>query len=92
MLKTVMNHPVGPVPLSMFHEDISESVKSDLYHMLESTVQRENEMPTVDKANTIFIMDAMAIIQILYCNNFSTFNDIHSIFHFGSFRVPYPFV
>ena len=64
-LETVLSHPVGPVPASMFHDDgtMRKCVKADLAHGLEDGVNSLVELNNTNKDLSVLIRDAKAIIQ-----------------------------
>ena len=64
-LETVLSHPVGPVPASMFHDDgtMRKYVKADVDHEIEDGVNYLTELNNTNKDLSVVIHDAIAIIQ-----------------------------
>ncbi|VDI48470.1 Hypothetical predicted protein [Mytilus galloprovincialis] len=77
-LQKIMEHPIGPVPTSIFHDDGSmrKSVKAELLHKLEETASSVPVLPDFDKSKTVFIRDGMAIVQTFHVKKSSTFGDL----------------
>ena len=76
-LETVLSHPLGPVPASMFHDDgtMRKCVKADLSHGLEDGVKSLAELNNINKDLNVLIRDAMAIIQATQTSDVKTFDD-----------------
>ena len=81
-LDTILSHPVGCVPTSMFHEDgtMRKNTKSDLAHKLEENINRITVLPPSNKATTVYIRDGMVILQMMQVNRSDTFEDVASNF------------
>lgn len=77
-VESVLSYPIGPVPVSLFHEDMTmrKTNKADLAHKLESETTCVEHLPQFDKSLTVFIRDAMATIQAIKPQPNCTFNDI----------------
>ncbi len=62
-----MSHPVGAVPLSMFHEDgtMRKNVKADHGGKLEKHAQKHFVLPESPQCTTVIIRDAMSIVQMM---------------------------
>ncbi len=76
--ESVFSHPVGSVPSALFHEygSMRKTKLSDLGEVLEGPVSRQTELPPFDKDISVFIREAMGIIQTMNGNNFSTFGQL----------------
>ena len=74
----ILSHPIGPVPISLFHEDgtMRKCTKAELGQKLEEAIVSQETLPARDKCSTIYIRDSMAVIQMIKGNNFETFNDL----------------
>ena len=61
----ILSHPVGPIPVSMFHEDgtIRKFCKSDLVKQFEKEVSLVLSLPDFDPSLTTYIRDGMAVVQ-----------------------------
>ena len=81
-LEPVLSHPVGPVPSALFHDDGSmrKTTKSELGHKLEADVSKVTELPQHDKTSSVYIRDAMAAIQMLPGDSYSTFDSLASAY------------
>ena len=66
-MATVLGHPIGPVPMAIFNADGSmrKTNKAELGHQLEAQVERVSELPQITTTITVYIMDAMALIQMM---------------------------
>ena len=73
----VMSHPIGAVPSSMFHEDgtMRKNAKSELTSVLENHAASVYDISVVP-SETVYIRDAMALIQIIDGNQHTTFDDL----------------
>jgi hypothetical protein len=67
------SHPVGPIPVSMFHEDgtMRKFCKSDLVQQFEKEVSPVLSLPDFDPSLTTYIRDGMALVQC-YINFFQS--------------------
>ncbi|KAK3108281.1 hypothetical protein FSP39_004793 [Pinctada imbricata] len=76
-LETVLSYPIGPVPISLFHEDgwIRKTNKSELATQLETHVKREHTLTTFE-GPTILLRDAMGIAQCMDGKKYKTFGDL----------------
>ena len=81
-LESVLDHPVGPVPSALFHDDRSmrKTTKSELVHKLEADVSKVTELPQHDKTSSVYIRDAMAAIHMMPGDSFSTFDSLASAY------------
>lgn len=79
-LSTVLSHPIGSVPSSLFMEDGTrrKTTKSDLLHELEKTADSSvKELPeSLPSMPTAYIVDAMALLQRMNTKHMKTFNDV----------------
>ncbi len=77
-MEIILSHPVGAVPLSMFHEDdqIHKNQKSNLGVKLEMSVVLWTELPPFSKQNSVVIRDAMSIVQRIDGNTYSSFSKL----------------
>jgi hypothetical protein len=60
-IDNILSHPVGPIPVSMFHEDgtMRTSCKSDLVKQFENEVSPVLSLPDFDPSLTIYIRDSL---------------------------------
>ena len=81
-LESVLSHPVGPVPSALFHDDGSmrKTTKSELGHKLEADVSKVTELPQHDKTSCVYIRDAMAAIQMMPGDSYSTCDSLASAY------------
>ena len=79
-LYPVMSHPVGPLPTSMFHDDGSmrKTSKAELTHQLEMEAAKCSNLNYFANQNSIYIRDAMAILQMMDAGSFRSFNELAS--------------
>ena len=79
-VENVLSYPIGAVPISLFHEDESmrKTNKADLTHKLESEIEKVDIIPPYEKNLTIFIRDALAIVQSMKPAKGSTFDELSS--------------
>ena len=77
-MTTVLSRPIGPVPLSIFHPDgtMRKTNKAELGHQLEAQVDKVTESPSCTRSTTVYVRDAMAVIQMMPGNTFRTFDDL----------------
>ena len=76
-LETVLSHPVGPVPASMFRDDdtMRKCVKVDLVHGLEDGANSLVELNNTNKHLSVLIRNAIAVIQATQTIHVKTFDD-----------------
>ena len=69
-MATVLGHPIGPVPMAIFHADatMGKTNKAELGHQLEAQVEGVSELPQTT-TTTVCIKDAMAVIQTMGVTN-----------------------
>jgi hypothetical protein len=74
----ILSHPVGPIPVSMFHEDdtMRKSCKSDLVKQFENEVSPVLSLPDFDPSLTTYIRDGMALVQCMDAKKHRTFGDL----------------
>ena len=74
----ILSHHVGPIPVSMFHEDgtMRKSCKSDLVQQFENEVSPVLSLPDFDPSLTNYIRDGMALIQSMDAKKHRTFGDL----------------
>jgi hypothetical protein len=65
LIDNILSHPVGPTPVSMFHEDgtMRKTCKSDLVKQVENEVSPVLSLPHFDPSLTSYIRDSMAWMQ-----------------------------
>jgi hypothetical protein len=66
-IDNILSHPVGPIPVSMFHEDgtMRKSCKSDLVKQFENEASPVLSLPDFDPSLTTYIRDSMALVQCM---------------------------
>ena len=76
-LETVLSHPGGPVPASMFRDDgtMRKCVKADLVHGLEDGVNSLVRLNNTNKYLSVLIRDAMTIIRARQTSDVKTSDD-----------------
>ena len=77
-IENVLSHPVGPIPVSLFHDDgtMRKSCKSDLVKQFESEVACALSLPSFDPSLTTYIRDGMALVQCFDVKKSKTFGDL----------------
>ncbi len=77
-IDNILSHPVGPIPVSMFHEDgtMRKSCKSDLVKQFENEVSPVLSLPDFDPSLTTYIRDSMALVQCMDAKKHRTFGDL----------------
>jgi hypothetical protein len=77
-IDNVLSHPVGPIPVSMFHEDgtMRKSCKSDLVKQFENEASPVLSLPDFDHSLTTYIRDSMALVQCMDAKKHITFGDL----------------
>ena len=77
-IDNILSHPVGPIPVSMFHEDgtMRKSCKSDLVQQFENEVSPVLSLPDFDPSLTTYIGDGMALVQCMDAKKHRTFGDL----------------
>ena len=86
-LEIILNHPIGSVPVALFHEQGSQrkTVKSELGAYLESKC--DNDTPFERDVNhTVYIRDAMSIIHAMPVQTCTVFDDIGALYIQGIAR------
>ncbi len=80
--ETILSHPIGPVPTSMFHDDrtMQKTVKADLGHKLEAMAARHTDLPQFDKSESVYIRDSMATIQSMVNKELHIFDEMAAEF------------
>ena len=74
-METVLGHPIGPVPTSIFHADgTTREKKAELRHQLEAQYGRVWKLPESNSAATVYIRDAMAVIKMMTEDTFHSFD------------------
>jgi hypothetical protein len=77
-IDNILSHPVGPIPLSMFHEDgtMRKSCKSDLVKQFENEASPVLSLPDFDPSLTTYIRDSMTLVQCMDAKKHRTFGDL----------------
>jgi hypothetical protein len=77
-IDNILSHPVGPIPVSMFHEDgtTRKTCKSNLVKQFENEVSPVLSLPDVDPSLTTYIRDSMALVQCMDAKKHITFGDL----------------
>jgi hypothetical protein len=77
-IDNIFSHPVGPIPVSMFHEDgtTTKSCKSNLVKQFENEVSPVLPLPDFDPSLTTYIRDSMALVQCMDSKKHRTFGDL----------------
>ena len=77
-LTSVMSHPTGAVPVSIFHTDgtMRKINKGELGHQLEAQAEKVTELPACATLNAIYIRDVMAVIQMIAGDKFHAFDGL----------------
>jgi hypothetical protein len=77
-IDNILSHPVGPIPVSMFHEDGTrrKSCKSDLVKQFENEVSPVLSLTDLDPSLTTYIRDNMALVQCMDAKKHRTFGDL----------------
>ena len=72
-IDNILSHPVGPIPVSMFHEDgtIRKSYESDQVKQFENDVSPVLSLPDFDPSLTTYIRDSMALVQCINAKIFA---------------------
>ena len=72
------NQPVTSVPTSLFHEDgsIRKTTKAELLHKLEDFGAGVRILPKLEVSATIYIRDAMAVLQMMPGDKHTSFNSL----------------
>jgi hypothetical protein len=78
MIDNILSHPVGPIPVSMLHEDgtMRTSCKSDLVKQFENEVSPVLSLPDFDPSLTTYIRNSMALVQCMDAKKHITFGDL----------------
>ena len=73
-LKEVMSYELSPIPYALTHHDgsLRKTTKSQLPDILEKNVEVFPHMQSTP-SNTVFIMDGMAVVQMMKSANAATF-------------------
>ena len=76
-IDNILSLPVGPIPVSMFHEDgtMRKSCKPDLVQQFENEVSPVLSLPDFDPSLTTYIRDGMALAQCMDAKKHRTFGD-----------------
>ena len=66
-IDTLLRYPITEIPTALFHEDgqMRKTSKDDLAHKLEEKVKSEVELPWGHTSDSVYIRDAMAVIQFM---------------------------
>lgn len=77
----VLSHPIGLVPMSIFHPDgtMRKTNKVELAHQLEAQADKTAQTAFTTctrELHTVYIRDAMAIIQMVTGDKFHTFEEL----------------
>ena len=72
-IDNILSHPVGPITVSMFHED---GTKSDLVKQFENEVSPVLSLPDFDPSLTTYIRDSMALVQCMDAKKHRTFEEL----------------
>ena len=77
-IDNILSHPVGPISVSMFHEDgtMRKSYESDLGKQFENEVSPVLSLPDFDPSLTTYIRDSMALVQCMNAKKHKTFGDL----------------
>ena len=75
-MANVLGHPIGPMPMAIIHADgtMRKTSKAELGHQLEAQVERVSELPQSTTTTTVYIRDAMAVIQMMAGDQFNSFD------------------
>jgi hypothetical protein len=79
-LDRVLSHPVGPVPTSLFYDDgtVRKCTKAGLGHKLEEKATKYSKLPPFNKTETVYIRDAIAVIQMMDASKYRMLDDLAS--------------
>ena len=77
-IDNILSHPVGPIPVSMFHEDgtMRKSCKSNLVKQIKNEVSPVLSLTDFDPSLTTYIRDGMALVQCMDAKKHRTFGDL----------------
>ena len=77
-VNSVLSYPIGPVPTSMFHDDgtMRKTAKAELGQKLDEVAETKHELPDFDKDVSIYIRDAMALIQAMHGTRHTSFGSL----------------
>ena len=77
-IDNILSHPVGPIPVSIFHEDgtMRKSCKSDLVKQFENEVSPVLSLPDFDPSLTTYIRDGMTLVQCMDAKKHRTFREL----------------
>ena len=77
-IDNILSHPVGPIPVSMFHEDgtMRKSYDSILGKQFENEVSPVLSLPDFDPSLTTYIRNSMALVQCMNAKKHKTFGDL----------------
>jgi hypothetical protein len=66
-IEKIISFPIGPVPISIFHEDgtMRKTSKADLSHQRESEATSRPQLEPFDRSHSVIIRDGMTLIQAL---------------------------
>jgi hypothetical protein len=76
-IDNILSHPVGPIPVSRFHEDgtMRKFYVSDLVKQFENEISPVLSLPDFDPSLTTYIRDSMALVQCMDAKKHKTFGD-----------------
>ena len=74
-METVLGHCIGSVPTAIFHADgtMRKTNKAELEYQLEAQCGRVLELIESNSTATVYIRDAMAVIQVMTGDTFHSF-------------------
>ena len=75
-MATVLGHPIGPVPMAIFHADgtMRKTKKAELGHQLEAQVERVSQLPSYFKQLLIGFQKADTVVEV-----FDRYDDDNSV-------------
>ena len=75
-METLPGHPIRSVPMAIVHADgtMRKTNKAELGHQLEAQCGRIWELPESSSTTTVYIRDAMAVIQMMTWDKFHSFD------------------
>jgi hypothetical protein len=77
-IDNILSHPVGSIPVSMFHEDgtMRKYYESDLVKQFENEISPVLSFPDFDPSLTTYIRDSMTLVQCMDAKKHKTFGDL----------------
>jgi hypothetical protein len=82
-MATILSYPIAPVPMSIFHADstMRNTNKADFRHQLENQSETIFELPESSKHTTVYIIDAIYVIQIMDGDKFNSFDTLPASYY-----------